>query len=900
LLSPHFCVIFKEIASSLHISAKKLTRIRALLSPVSAPSFIFLVLLIVSPAISQPRIFENGQRTLGGADAGLHLDTQTRSKIDLAGIWQYTVDEENWSQVKVPSSFDYQGKIAFQRKFSVSKELLSNSAFKFVAFGINNEAEIFVNDVFVGKHVGGYTSFELEIPESALQIGPENTIRIMVNNRLNSRLTLPVRKQVWGWRNYGGILRDIYILVTPRVWIDVLRLKVSIDSVAERGYVDAVTTINTASSDLIRQDSGVARSRNGSFALVLEVVDRNSNAVVGQSPPQTVTIGPSHIVDVSNSLTVKSPRPWSPEYPELYILRAVLTDNETKQKVVIDEYALNFGFRNVRIEGTSIVVNGRNTQLKGVVWHEDYPGKGASLTYEEMERDVALMKAMGVNAIRFAFHAPHPYMLNLCSRYGLFAFEELPVWNVSGEILGEDSFQIAAEEMIREMVQRDHPNPAVLAWGIGNDFDSSSEEAVRFVERAARLFRSLDTRPLYAGTRLISTDKCASLVDIAAVNLSASDPKSFKSLLTAWKAAHNRQPVILLGYGKEVDHSDMQGWYDPLSQQAQARFFLLHYAIVRESGIAGSFVSSFADWTGDRPILTVNVGDPYVHPVGLVSQRRERRLAYEMVRAQYGDEKTSALPPGSQKTKFPVAHVLAGFLVIILLGYQYAYNRRFSDAVKRALARSYNFYSDLRDFRAVSLMQTLLLSVMISLTLADVLSGVFYHYRTDKFFDFVLTYFVVSDFIKEVFIHATWNPLQGIVFFTVVFLLLSLFVSLVIKLSSLIVRTKIHWYHAYGVTVWSAMPIVFLSPVAMSLFKVMENPLYVLPSIAVILAFLVWTLLRMISGIAIVYDISPAKAYIGGVIVVALMAGGVFFYYESLYAISSSLKFAYDIVRSYG
>ncbi|HTP13592.1 MAG TPA: glycoside hydrolase family 2 TIM barrel-domain containing protein, partial [Bacteroidota bacterium] len=720
-----------------------------------------------------------------------------------------------------------------------------------------------------------------------------------VNNQLNSRTTVPVRKQIWGWRNYGGILRDIYILATPRVRINSVVLTQSVDTTAGTAAVSVVATVNNGLNAVLPSDSVRTDRSLSNFVFTVDAIDRISNAIVGQSQPQPVSVDPNHEAEVRATFLVNRPRTWSPQNPDLYILRATLS-REGKQGALLDEFRMNFGFRTIQIRGNEILVNGAPVRLKGAVWNEDYPGKGASLTYEQMERDVALLKSLGVNAIRFAFHPPHPYMLNLCSRYGLFALEELPVWNVPGDVLGTESFQVIVSGLIHEMVQRDQANPSVLAWGIGTDFDSAPENAVRFVDRAAQEFRTLDTRPLYCGTEMLGNDQCASHVDIAALSLTTHDLKKFKTLLTSWKSTHENQPVVLLSYGKEVEHGNTRGWYDPMSQQAQARYFLLHYAVVRESGIAGSFISSFADWTGDRPILTVDVKDPYVYPLGLVSERREKRLAFDMVAAQYGDERTAALPPGSQKTEFPVAHVLTGFVVILIVGYQYAYNRRFSEAVKRALLRSYNFYSDLRDFHAISIVQTIVLSLLISVTLAVVFSGIFYHYRSDRFFDFVLTYVVVSDFLKHVVIRATWNPLQGILFFAAVFFFFSLVASLLVKLCSFFVRAKIRWYHAYGVTVWSAMPVIFLSPVGMSLSKIMENPVYVLPSLAVVAVFLLWTLVRIISGIAVVYDISHAKTYIGSLVVIAILLGGVFLYYESTFDISASIKYAFDLSKSIG
>ncbi len=844
------------------------------------------------------RIFENGQKTRLGQDAGLDPDSPTRSKIDLAGTWQYSTDNESWHNAKVPSSLDYVGTVTFQRKFSLKQDQLDNSSFRFVAFGINYSAEIFINDVFVGRHVGGYNSFTMDVPEEALQSGPENTIRVVVSNALDSRTTIPLRKQIWGWRNYGGILRDIYLLATPKLRVTSVLLKASVDTSLEYGTVTATATISNTASPSGPADTAKASSPSNNV-FVIEVIDRNSNTVVGQSSPQAISVDPNHDIDITSSLTITHPQLWSPENPALYVLRAVVLSSP-KSGNLVDEYRRNFGFRLEQVVGNAILVNGVPVVLKGIVWHEEYPGKGASLTYEEMERDMALMKSLGVNAIRFAFHPPHPYMINLCDRYGIYCIEELPVWNVPGEVLGSESFQVTFDGMVRDMVVRDQPDPSVIAWGLGNEFDSASEDAVRFVDRATRDFHSLDDRPVYCGTQMFSNDLCASHVDIAALDLQGVDLRTFKNLLTTWKSTHTNQPVLLLSYGKEVDQDNNRGWYDPLSQQAQARFFLLHYAAIRDAAITGSFISAFADWRGDRPILTVDVKDPYVHPVGLVSQGREKRLSFDMVRAQYNDEKTAALPPGSQKTSFPVAPVVSGLFVIIVLGYEYAYNRRFAESIKRALVRSYNFYSDLRDFHAISLLHTVLLSFLISMTMAVVFASIFYHYRSDRLFDFVLTYFVVWDSVKVVAIRATWNPMEGILFFTLVFVLVSVLVSLLIWLCSFVVRNKVRWYHSYGVTVWSAMPIVFLSPLAMSLFKVMENPVYVIPSFAVILVLLLWTLSRMISGIAIVYDISSVKAVIGSLLVLAILAGGCWFYYESVYAIRSSLRYAYDISRSLG
>ena len=114
----------------------KITQSFAKISPLL---FALLGFIPSISAFGQISIHENGQPTLVGSDASVHADNQTRRKIDLAGTWMYSTDNETWKEVKVPSSFDYQGRIVFVRKFTLDKTTLSASAFHLIALGINHE-----------------------------------------------------------------------------------------------------------------------------------------------------------------------------------------------------------------------------------------------------------------------------------------------------------------------------------------------------------------------------------------------------------------------------------------------------------------------------------------------------------------------------------------------------------------------------------------------------------------------------------------------------------------------------------------------------------------------------------------------------------------------------------------
>ncbi len=793
---------------------------------------------------------------------------------------------------------DYVGRMIFKRTVTISDSLLPASAFKFVSFGINYDCEVYVNDVYVGRHVGGYTSFALDIPLDALQIGSENTVKVVVTNVLTGRTTIPIRKGVWGWRNYGGLIRDVFLVATPRTWIDDLRARTAFDPTTGSGRVDVRATITNRT--MPGADSTMTGSDQSPMVVAVDLLDRFSGALVMQLMSQPVQASPNKNLPVQLELTVPNVKSWSPDHPELYLLRATLLRVDGKTRSRLDETSQNVGFSDVRISGRDLLVNGERTTLRGVVWQEDSPVYGASLTYEQMEKDVVLIKSLGANAIRFAFHPPHPYMLNLCARYGLYALEEVPVWNVAAEVLADDAFQTLAEGMVREMVERDQSKPAVIAWGVGTEFDSADERAAQFVRRMREAIHALDPRPVYYGTSLAQNDVCASAADIAALVVPPVDLRTFRRVLSDWKAAHPSQPLWLLGYGKEVDQQNRNGYSDPMSQEAQARFFLQFYGAVKEAGASASFISSFADWRGDRPVLTVDEADRYIAPLGLVSERRERRLSYDMVRSLYNEEKISALPAGSHRPGFPIAHVLTGLFVIVLVGYQYGYNRRFSEGFKRALLRSYNFFADLRDLRTVSAFHTLLLAAAISLTAAGLTSSVLYHYRTDHIFDAVLTFFILWDPLKEQIIWATWHPLGGIIALTGVYFLAGIVLALLIKIVGMILRTRATLFHVYSVSVWGAAPLIFLSPLAMSLFKIMENPAYIIPSLVIVAAFLLWSIMRILKGMSVVFETNALRTYLGGCFLILLTCGGIGVYYDSAYALGSYLSLVLHLVRNLG
>jgi len=817
-------------------------------------------------------------------------DTQYRTKIDLSGQWNYTIDGKTWGSISVPSAYDSPERIAFQREFTVTSDMLDAYTFELVAYGIDFQSEITMNGNFIGRHLGGYASFVLSIPQNTLQVGKDNVIRISVDNELTPKTTLPLRQQVGGWRTYGGIFRDLYILATPKLFIESADTKSELISDGKGGVKSARVQVHAGITDR-RSAAGPSTGMTG---FQLEMDDKLSGEMVGRSGIVQITPQQNKTISLDADVTVTSPKLWSPETPDLYILKCQIVHVENKEVSVIDEFVSDVGLRAIAWKDGRLSINNNPETVKGVVWQEDHTTFGSAMTYESLEHDVASMKALGANTVRFLY-PPHPYMLNLCDRYGLLVMEEIPLVNVPAEILMKDYYQEMAFSYLKEMVERDKGHVSVLAWGIGDEFETTGEVS-EYVNAARNLVKSLDDRSVYFATHLVQ-DPCFQYVDLIALNTYGADVKEMRELLRGCRKRYPEKPIIVARYGREVEPGNRNGYSDPLSMESQARYIVQCYDLFKEAKIAGGTIWSFNDWRTDRAALTSHSNDPYLHSTGIVGYDREKRTAYDVVRALFNDEKVQALPVGNYSSSAPIVFVITGFVALISLAFVYNGNRRFRDAVVRSMFRTYNFFADVRDQRILTYSHSLVLAAIVSVTLSTFLASLFSHYRESLLLDNVLSQ-ILSDEMKEWLIRLVWHPMNFILVFSGIVLALLVLLSVLVEACSMMVRTRVYFYHAFSVTMWSMLPCIILIPVSMLAYRLMESDFYVLPIIALTAIILLWVLIRLLKGISIIYDIFAVKVYAIGVLVLILVGAAAYGYLDYTKATTVYLKYMMQSIKN--
>ena len=233
---------------------------------------------------------------------------------------------------------------------------------------------------------------------------------------------------------FSGIFRDVTLFAAPKdgIWDFAVKTGLSLD------YKDARLSL-----------SGLL----GKWTATL--YDASFRRVAGLSSE-------------SNEAYFTDAHPWSAEKPYLYTL--VVRKGE-------DIRARRIGFKEVKIDGAVVKVNGRPVKFKGVNRHESSPENGRAVSMDEMVRDVELFKRFSVNTVRTCHYPDHHSWYDLCDRYGIYVVAEANVeshgaapYNDFARCLGY------SEEWRRAMVERNENNvlnyrnnPSVVMWSLGNE-----------------------------------------------------------------------------------------------------------------------------------------------------------------------------------------------------------------------------------------------------------------------------------------------------------------------------------------------------------------------------------------------------------------------------------------------
>ena len=407
----------------------------------------------------------------------------------MQGEWEFATNpptnfpassqELNWSRIRVPAHWEMEGFVcdsgrgAYRRDFTIPADW-QGRRIKFRAEAIYSRASVFVNGRRAGMHEGGTTPFEFDITDAS-KPGATNRIEILVQARSESSDRLDCLS-FFSYFELAGIWRPLEVFCVEPVHPARLTYATTFDP----SFTDATLSVDI---DLANEQSAPAKT----VGLRLRLYDPEGKAVETQGLSTTTALDSWERKRLTLQTTVKSPRQWTAETPELYTLAAEVDGVPVVRQSV--------GFRQVEVKGKVFLLNGKPVKMWGISRLEAHPLQGRALSRQVIKQDMDMMKAVNANAIRMTICPPDPYSLDLADADGFYVEDEGAYCWASGQIVNDLRYAPLIMGLSSEYLERDRGHPSIVLWSLENE--SSFGRGFLLTHD---LFRKSDpTRPTSAG-----------------------------------------------------------------------------------------------------------------------------------------------------------------------------------------------------------------------------------------------------------------------------------------------------------------------------------------------------------------------------------------------------------------
>ena len=421
-----------------------------------------------------------------------------RQDILLNNDWNFRfshqVQKGTEVRVDLPHTWNAQdalsGKIDYKRGIgNYEKNLFIRPEWKgkrlFIRFeGVNNIADVFINRRHIGEHRGGYGAFIFEIT-GKVEYGKENSILVRVNNGEQ----LDIMPLVGDFNFYGGIYRDVHLLITDETCISPLDyaspgVRLIQDSVSHRyAKVRAIVDLSNGSS--------------GNQEVELNVRLLDGQRVVKEGT-KNVNLSGNEVMQQELTFEIDQPHLWNGRQdPFLYQAEVTLFRNGQ----MVDRVTQPLGLRFYRIDpDKGFFLNGKHLPLQGVCRHQDRSEVGNALRPQHHEEDVALMLEMGVNAVRLAHYPQATYFYDLMDKNGIIVWAEIPFVGPGGYndkgFVDLPAFRANGKEQLKELIRQHYNHLSICVWGLFNELTELGDNPVEYIKELNVLARQEDTTGL--------------------------------------------------------------------------------------------------------------------------------------------------------------------------------------------------------------------------------------------------------------------------------------------------------------------------------------------------------------------------------------------------------------------
>ena len=318
-----------------------------------------------------------------------------------------------------------------------------------------------------------------------MHFGEQNTLLVVVSNADRNDV-LPVSTDA---NPYGGIYRDVELIVTPQTTVSPLYLG-SDGVLIHQKSVSHERALGEAEVHL------TAPAKTTSCTLTLDITDPDGTVVFSKTQPDVRLDGKP----VNMAFAFDHPQLWSLDTTALYEISVGVSDGKTADAVTV-----RTGFRQVMVTPAGgFTINGVRVPLHGVTLYHDNLLSAGALTAADYDADLQQIEDVGANAIHSAVMPHAQYLYDRCDEQGLVAWVDLPLQRASFRsdisYYATPQFEQNGEEQLKEMIAQNMNHPSVVMWGIFSRMGiPGGDDVLPYVQKLNALAHTMDaSRPTAA------------------------------------------------------------------------------------------------------------------------------------------------------------------------------------------------------------------------------------------------------------------------------------------------------------------------------------------------------------------------------------------------------------------
>lgn len=318
----------------------------------------------------------------------------------------------------------YQKVVTYEKYFDVDDNISNKvSLLRFEAFML--QADIYLNDVFLGHFVSGYLPVEIDVSSCVKQKG--NRLLVILDSKEDNHI--PPFGFAVDYLTFSGIYREVYLLTFPKTYIKDLYAY---------GDMQGNTYIHY---EKIGEDD---------ISLSFEILDEEGKTIAKTT---------------QNVFKLDNPHLWNIDVPYQYTLLVKASNGEI--------YETKFGYRDAIFTNEGFYLNNKFLKLRGLNRHQCYPHVGYAMPKSMQENDAIKLKELGINIVRTSHYPQSEWFLNKCDELGILVIDEIPGWQHIGQ---EESWRNLYYEFVKKMVLKERHHVSLVAYGVRIDESCDDHE----------------------------------------------------------------------------------------------------------------------------------------------------------------------------------------------------------------------------------------------------------------------------------------------------------------------------------------------------------------------------------------------------------------------------------------